>query len=78
MTGINARCGLHAWALEIMLPAPLLTPIGSSLPESPVVAELFALIPVFFAALMAARALAQAGFNPIRLKGRQLTGGTLC
>ena len=58
--------------------AGMLEVTGSSLPDLPGVAELFVLIPVFFAALMAARALAQAGFNPLRFKGRQLTGETQC
>ena len=58
--------------------AGMLEATGSSFPELPGMAELFVLIPVFFAALMAARALAQAGFNPLRLKGRQLTGETQC
>jgi type II secretory pathway component PulK len=56
----------------------MLEATGSSVPELPGMAELFVLIPVFLAALMAARALAQAGFNPLRFKGRQLTGETQC
>lgn len=48
--------------------------IGSPLSELPGVAELFVLIPVFFAALMAARTVAQAGFNPFRHQGRRLAG----
>jgi uncharacterized membrane protein len=58
--------------------AGMLEATGSSVPELPGMAELFVLIPVFLAALMAARALAQAGFNPLRFKGRQLTGETRC
>jgi uncharacterized membrane protein len=58
--------------------AVMLEATGSSVPELPGMAELFVLIPVFLAALMAARALAQAGFNPLRFKGRQLTGETQC
>jgi uncharacterized membrane protein len=58
--------------------AGMLEATGSSVPELPGMAELFVLIPVFLAALMAARALAQAGFNPLRFKGRQLTGETQC
>ncbi|MCO6407141.1 DUF2306 domain-containing protein [Hoeflea alexandrii] len=58
--------------------AGMLEATGSSLQELPGVAELFVLIPVLFAALMAARALAQAGFNPLRFKGRQLTSETQC
>lgn len=58
--------------------AGMLEATGSSLTDLPGVAELFVFIPVFFAALMAARALAQAGFNPLRLRGRQLTGETQC
>lgn len=58
--------------------AGMLEATGSSVPELPGMAELFVLIPVFLAALMAARALAQAGFNTLRFKGRQLTGETQC
>jgi uncharacterized membrane protein len=58
--------------------AGMLEATGSSVPELPGMAELFVLIPVFLAALMAARALAQAGFNPLRFKGRHLTGETQC
>jgi uncharacterized membrane protein len=58
--------------------AGMLEATRSSLADFPGVAELLVLIPVFFAALMAARALAQAGFNPFRLKARQLTGETQC
>jgi uncharacterized membrane protein len=58
--------------------AGMLEATGSALLELPGMAELFVLIPVFCAALMAARALAQAGFNPFSLKGRQLTGETQC
>ena len=40
--------------------------------------ELFALLPAFCAALMVARALAQAGFNPLRFNRQQLTGDAEC
>jgi uncharacterized membrane protein len=42
------------------------------------VAELFALLPVFFATLMTARALAQAGYNPLRATREQLTPQAEC
>jgi uncharacterized membrane protein len=58
--------------------AGMLEATGSSLPELPGMAELFVLIPVFCAALMAARALAQAGFSPRRIKGWRLTSETRC
>lgn len=58
--------------------AGMLEATDSAVPELPGMTELFVLIPVFFAALMAARALAQAGFNPLRFKDRQLTSETQC
>ena len=52
--------------------AGAMTALAPDLLESPGVAELFVLVPVFCAGVMAARALAQAGFNPLRLRSRQL------
>lgn len=46
--------------------------IAPHLLESPGVAELFVAVPVMCAGVMAARALAQAGFNPLRQTPRRL------
>ena len=46
--------------------------------EMPGVAELFVLLPVFFAALMAARALAQAGYDPLGAARERLTRQAEC
>jgi len=42
------------------------------------VAELFVLVPVFLAALMAARALAQAGYNPLGAAHQRLSRQAEC
>jgi len=52
--------------------AGAVTALAPDLLDSPGVAELFVLVPVFCAGVMAARALAQAGFNPLLLRSRQL------
>jgi len=46
--------------------------------ETQGVTELFALLPVFVAALMAARALAQAGYNPLGAAHQRLSRQAEC
>lgn len=58
--------------------AGTLSATGSSLNDVPGVVELFIALPVFLAALMAARALAQAGHNPLAVNRPPLTGDARC
>ncbi|WP_394688328.1 DUF6622 family protein [Hoeflea sp.] len=48
------------------------------LAQTPAVSALFVAVPLFCAALMAARALAQAGINPLQRQSRRLTGAADC
>jgi hypothetical protein len=49
-----------------------MTGVAPHLLESPGVAELFVAVPVMCTGVMAARALTQAGFNPLRQAPRRL------
>ncbi|AKH99484.1 putative membrane protein [Hoeflea sp. IMCC20628] len=62
-------CRFIAGAMAVVLPQMM---------AKPGVAELFIALPVFCAALMAARALAQAGFNPLTAMRQQLVAKTEC
>lgn len=48
------------------------------LAQTPVISALFAAVPLFCAALMAARALAQAGINPLQRQSKRFIGAADC
>lgn len=52
--------------------------ISPDLAQTPAISALFAAVPLFCSALMAARALAQAGINPLQRQSIRLTGAADC